>query len=237
MNDYPVIKFTILFINGLLIQHLFNVDIQIFYFFLISLVVYILLIIKRIYQHFPLANQIILFVLIILFGISTAILNKNTTKELPENIIHKKPTITYGKIEKVNLIQKNKIVFEIRTDSILISNIKDTYPYVLQCTFKEKKNTLLKFYNSIYPGYKLKITRSIYHARDRRNPGEFDYNKYLMSKGVSGLINLNKKSQIKITDSEKDNFKSFIFNIRKEITKQIELLYTSQAPALLKGLL
>lgn len=237
MNDYPVIKFTILFTAGILLQHLINVDILIFYFFLISLTVYSLIIIKRIYKHFPLTNQFILFVLIILFGMSTAILNKNTIKELPENIVHKKPTITYGKIEKVNLIQKDKLVFEIRTDSIITLNVKETRTYVLQCTFKERKNILLKFYNSIYPGYKLKITRSVYNARDKRNPGEFDYNKYLRTKGISGTININKVNQVKITGKDKDNFKSFVFNIRKEITKQIEKLYTFQTSALLKGLL
>jgi len=237
MNDYPVIKFTILFTAGILIQHLFNVDYQIFYLFLISLAVYCLLFIKQIHRHFPLTNQIILFMLIILFGMSTSVLNKNTTKELPENIIHKKNTITYGEIKGINLIQKDKLIFEIKTDSILTSYVKDTRTYILRCTIKEKKNILLKFYNSIYPGNKLKIIRSIYKARDKRNPGEFDYKEYLKTKGISGTINLNKINQIKIITSDKDIFKSFVFNIRKEIANEIEGLYSFQASALLKGLL
>ncbi len=237
MNDYPVIKFTILFAAGILIQHLFNVDIRIFYFFLITLTAYGLLLFKRILQHFPLTNQIILFVLIVLFGMSTATLNKNTTKELPGNVIHKKNTITYGKIVGINLIQKDKLIFEIQTDSIITSNIKVLSPYILKGTLKEKRGILLKFYNSIYPGYKLKITRPIYNARDKRNPGEFNYKEYLRTKGISGTINLNKINQIKITGIDKDYFKSFIFNIRKEIAKEIDKLYSSQTSALLKGLL
>ena len=181
MNDYPVIRLTILFAVGILIQHLFNIDDQIVYYFLASLLAFSLLLLAKIHLHIPLTKQIIVSVLIILFGVSIAALNKNTTKELPTNIIHKANTVIYGSIKEVNLLQKDKVKFVVTTDSILTTHAKFIGSLNLQCTFKEKKDKLLKFYNSIYPGNKIKITRSIYEARDKRNPGEFDYKKYLKS--------------------------------------------------------
>lgn len=237
MNDYPIIKFTLLFTIGIFVQHYFKINAEVFHILILAITVFELLFYLRVLINLTITKQILVSFLIILFGMSVSILNKNSTIELPGNIIHKPNTTIYGKVKDVNLIQKDKVKFIVTTDSVVTTNHKIDGQFNLQCILKGKRDKLLKFYNAIYPGNKIKITRSIYEARDKRNPGEFDYKKYLESKGISAIVNLNKLKQVKILSKNKRFYKSIVFNIRKAIANKIEEQYSTQTSSLLKGLL
>lgn len=235
MKDYPVIKFTLLFIIGIIVQYQFNIDATIIYYFIISL---LLLIILFLFKKSPsIFGQLIIGSSIILLGMSIAVINSNKTPELPQKIFSNQTTEIYGKIKEIDLIQTDQLKFEIITDSIIGENANIYYPYVLLCRLKVQKGRLNKFYRSINPGYKLKIKSKIYETRDKRNPGEFDYKKYLLSVGISGNINLSNKNQIKITERNKDFISTLIFSIRKNIAEKIDELYSFKTSSLLKGLL
>ena len=235
MKDYPVIKFTLLFIFGIIVQHQCNIDATIIYYFIISLLLLaILFLFKRSNSIF---NQLIIASSIILLGMCIAVINSDETPELPRKIFDNKTSEIYGKIKEINLIQTDQIKFEVLTDSIIGENASIYYPYVLLCRLKVQKGSLNKFYRTINPGYKLKIKSKIYETRDRRNPGEFDYKKYLLSVGISGNINLSKINQIEITEKDKDFLQTLIFSIRKNIAEQIDQLYSYKTSSLLKGLL
>src|SRR5690606_26880313 len=73
--------------------------------------------------------------------------------------------------------------------------------------------------------------------REKRNPGEFDYNKYLRNNGISGLLTCYETKNIKIINSRKNFFKSIIFDIRKSIDNSITELHSPKTAGLLRGLL
>jgi len=238
MKDYPVIKFTVLFALGITLQHLFKLDFTILYFSIFSVVLYVILILsKNSSNYLSILKQSLIVLVTISFGINVSIFNGNKTNLLPQEIINNNKTEIYGTIKEINLIQSDQLKFEIITDSIVVDNITLTSLYVLQCRLKEQKNSLNKFYKSIYPGYKLKITSTIFETRDKRNPGEFDYREYLLANGISGNINLSRTNQIEIIDRDIEYFSSVIFSIRKNIASKIDEIYSTQASSLLKGLL
>ena len=70
-----------------------------------------------------------------------------------------------------------------------------------------------------------------------RNPGEFDYNEYLNSLGISGVLNIYGAKDIIILNNEGNVFESVIFSLRKFLDWEIKSLHNKQTASLLKGLL
>ena len=98
--------------------------------------------------------------------------------------------------------------------------------------FKENR-----LFNQINPGNRIFLSGTYQKGREKRNPGEFDYNTYLNSKGITGLFISYDSDSLKILSNEKKYFKSIIHQIRKNIDKIIHDLHQPQTAGLLRGLL
>ncbi|RPI75289.1 MAG: DNA internalization-related competence protein ComEC/Rec2 [Ignavibacteriales bacterium] len=92
-------------------------------------------------------------------------------------------------------------------------------------------------YSNILPGNYLQLSGVYYKGREMRNPGEFDYNKYLNSLGVSGILNIARAKDVKILNDKNDLFKTALFSVRKYIDNVIKSLHNKETAPLLKGLL
>lgn len=143
----------------------------------------------------------------------------------------------YAQVLDVELKRSFEIVFTVRADSIFIDNKLIAANDKLICKFRGDDEQRKDLYRKINSGNKIFLTGTFQKGRDRRNPGEFDYDKYLKQNGITGLFVSYDTDSIKILSSEKSFFKSLLFTVRKSIDKIIHDLHNQQTAGLLRGLL
>jgi competence protein ComEC len=143
----------------------------------------------------------------------------------------------YGKISDINLIRPDRIIFYVSIDSIYSESKLYKGKVTLLSTVKDSSTNLNSFYGSVAIGNYVKIKGTIARARDKRNPGEFDYESTLTEDGINGLLIIYRVSDIKIISHESDFFKNLSFNLRKNIDNVIRKYHNNSTTSLLRGLL
>lgn len=143
----------------------------------------------------------------------------------------------YAQVLDVELKRSFEIVFTVRADSIFIDNKLIAANDKLICKFRGNDEQRKQLYKKFNPGNKIFLTGTFQKGRDRRNPGEFDYDKYLKQNGITGLFVSYDTDSIKILSSEKSFYKSLLFTVRKSIDKIIHDLHNQETAGLLLGLL
>ncbi|NOX64799.1 MAG: ComEC family competence protein, partial [Chlorobi bacterium] len=239
MKDYPVIKYVVFFIVGIVTQYYFDLSFSI----LLGIVAFLIMIvvILRLTKSEFNKNIISAILLMLLIASSGALYFSSRTMiktEYPFERTKLTKSIIYGTVKSINLKHEPKLSMVVNVDSI---NIKGRSVFIKSdflCNIKEKNSKQLsKLYNKIGVGNYVKIKGTINKPRNERNPGEFDYYKYLQSKDISALVYVGSASNIKILDDKTALGKNIIFKVRKAISKSINEIYNKRTAGLLKGLL
>ena len=239
LNNYPVIKTTVLFIAGIMVQYYFQLDLLTLLclpviFLTLSFIPALLIKNERIKS---VLSQLII-IPVILFGSLTLYVHNLEEIQPPFDQHRVKNIKLSGEVVSIDLINENGFRFILKTHSILSADTVIRNEYTFQLTVKEKsRKKLLALYNSISPGNFFYVEGDYRKGKEARNPGEFDYNKYLQQRGISATVVVDDVNKIKILDRKKSLFKSFIFEIRKYIAENIEKLHGNNTAGLLKGLL
>ena len=234
MNSYPIIKVAIFFSGGILFYKLADISSSAVIIFIVSLLIFSLFL-------FKISKTVVsVFILFAVFfsGYLIVMNSEKDTYFFPQEVYRVKDLTVYGRITDIKLIKQKEVTFNFKTDSlktearVVRKNVK------LLCRLRETcKKRLDSVYNMLEPGNYLKLTGTYYKGREIRNPGEFDYNKYLNSLGISGTLNITGAKNINLLSDESDFFKSAIFSIRKFLDSEIKSLHNEQTSSLLKGLL
>lgn len=234
MNKYPIIKFVIAFICGIILQSIISINLIILLFaFAICFFVSIILLIKK---HSS-ANSLSIILCILIYGMLHLSIYKKENVSYPFDTPLIKDALLYGKIVDISLIRTDRIIFITEIDSILLEN-KNYYGKLnLLATLKDSLNNLNKFYDNASIGNYVIIKGTIARARDKRNPGEFDYESTLTENGINGLLNIYHIDDIKIVSEERNLLQDLAFNFRKSIDKQIRTNHNQSTTSLLRGLI
>lgn len=237
MKDYPVIKYTVLFIIGLLAAT--HITLEPFILLIIILFLLISLYLSAYYfkSRFAFLKTSIAGVLIIISSVYVTQLRTEVFDSPLLKYYKEKNVIVYGEVESVELIRDYEIVFKLNTDSVIIANQGYSGKDNLLCKFRG--DTLLResFYETILPGNRIYIEGIFLKGRERRNPGEFDYNKYLNRIGISGILICNEGDSLSILNRDYNVINSAIFTARKAIDIKLHELFEPQTAGLLRGLL
>jgi len=142
-----------------------------------------------------------------------------------------------GKINKIDLIKNDELNIYLSVDSIYSEEFSIKDNVILLCKIRLGKRNLKEIYQEFKPGNYLKLTGYYYKGREKRNPGEFNYDAYLKSKGILGILSVNDKASINLVSSETDFFSNVIHQVRKNIDEQIKKIHSTETAALLRGLL
>jgi competence protein ComEC len=234
MSSYPIMKVAIFFSGGILFYKIADMSSSVVIIFIVSLLIFSLFL-------FKISKTVTsVFILLAVF-FSGYLIERNSEKDtyfFPQEVYRVKELTVYGRITDIKLIKQKDLTFNFETDSlktearVLRKNVK------LLCKLREtSKKRLDSVYNILEPGNYLQIMGAYYKGREMRNPGEFDYNKYLNSLGISGTLNITGAKNISLLGDESDFFKSAIFSIRKFLDSEIKSLHNEQTSSLLKGLL
>lgn len=238
MRDYPIIKVTIFFVAGILSAHYFQLDI---FYVLFSFVVTSFIIIY--YKKFGnnIYNSTLILIaggfLIFSIGNNLAATKKLTFNSFVTKIDKVQNTTAVGEITKIDLIRNNELIFYLSVDSIYSKEFLIKDELKLLCKVKLNSQSIKELYNELKPGNILSVTGFYHKGRERRNPGEFDYDAYLKSKEIIGILNISDLSSISIANSETNHFENLIHQVRVAIDNQIKEYSSPNTAALLRGLL
>jgi len=145
--------------------------------------------------------------------------------------------VVIGSVQSIDLRKEKEISFNLKSDSIRIDNVYQTREIFLICRVRDNDESLNKLYNKLVPGNIVRIEGTFQKGREDRNPGEFNYDNYLHSQGISGLLYVNDDYDVKIINWNSSAFQTAIFNARKFVDSQIKSLHNAQTAGLLRGLL
>ena len=237
MKDYPIIKVAIIFVVGILSYKLFSVSLFIVGIIFIVAILSTLLA-KKLSHNFLISAFTLLSTGILIFSAAnySAKINEITFPTFLTSIDKVNNTTIVGTISKIDLIRSDALTIYLSADSMYSSEffIKDDFEVL--CKIKLSQRQLLKFFDELKPGYKIAVTGYYYKGKDRRNPGEFDYDAYLKSKGIVGILGISENSSIKIIDANQQFFGNVIHQTRKAIDYQIKQYHSPETAALLRGL-
>jgi competence protein ComEC len=148
-----------------------------------------------------------------------------------------KNAVVYGEIKSVELPQTKKLSFTLSVDSLKNENAKAVINFNMICNLKDlNKRKFDEILNDLSIGNKIQISGSIFKPRNRRNPGEFDYEEYLNRNNISALLSFGKKDSLVLTEYSPD-FSNYIFDARLEINRIFKELNNEVSSAFLKGIL
>jgi len=238
MSEYPAIKLTIIFILGILSAHFFFVGFSaVISIFIITI---ILLFFSKIFRTQEILTSLaILSSAILVFTIGNYIteLNDESFNTDITEINKVKNTSAFGEIYRIDLIRNNELIFYLSTDRMTSKEFFIRDNFLLLCKVKSDNSSIFKLYNQLKPGNYLEIEGYYYKGREERNPGEFNYDVYLKSKGILGILSLTDTSSINILKDDVDIFDNIIHQIRKQIDWQIKKFHSPETASLLRGLL
>jgi len=238
MRDYPFIKVAIVFVLGMIASEYFQIGI------LPVVIVFLLIILFFVFRN-QLRNRgyystaILIFTSLLIFAIGNLIASNSRITFNPAltEINKVKNTTAYGQITKIDLIKSDQLIFYLAVDSIYSDEFLIKEQINILCKVKDSWKSLLSLYSELKPGNELKVEGYYHKGKEKRNPGEFDYNAYLHSKDILGIININDDSEITILNSNANYFKNLIFQVRVSIDDRIKEYNSAETASLLRGLL
>ncbi len=238
MKDYPVIKIAILFTAGILSAQYFQISILlviILFLITISLILFYRKLGSSTY--YSLLTFLASGFLVFSIGNFLAEQNKISIDPFLTQIDKVKNTTAVGKITKIDLIRNNELIFYVAVDSIYSEEffIKDEINIL--CKAKLDNKATLELYSELKPGNYVEVNGYYYKGKQKRNPGEYDYDAYLKSKEILGLLSITDITSITIIGYEVSTLKNIIHQIRKAIDGQIKKYHSPETAALLRGLL
>jgi len=238
MKDYPVIKIAILFVAGILSTQYFQLGILLVI-ILFLLTLSLILFFRKLGNNYYYSISTFLLSGFLVFSIGNILAKDNTISFDPflTQIDKVKNTTAAGEITKIDLIRKNELNFYLAVDSIYSEEFFIKDKITILCKAKLDNKATFELYNELKPGNHLEVEGYYYKGKQKRNPGEFDYNEYLNSKDILGVLSVNDITSITVLDYNIDLFKNIIHQIRKTIDGQIKKYHSPETAALLRGLL
>lgn len=234
MNKYPLIKFIVFFICGIILESILKLPINIIFpslliLFLLSLILYI--------KYKSAYGNAIVVLTIILAGSFHYALSGFEKTTYPYALPKYRNAFLYGRIISVDLIRKDRLNFTVEVDSVKWNDSVSKKRVNIFCAIISTNKNLRRIYDGISVGSGVRMIGTLMKARDKRNPGEFDYQDYLFRRKISALFYVYDSDNFTLTDSESKFFPDLVFKIRRSIDNMIFRQHDFITASLLRGLL
>ncbi len=237
MKDYPLIKFVILFAAGIVLSRILHISLlTVILILTFALFVSTLLIFFR-KGKFGLIKQIFLFLCVITTGLLYGLFFSEDNASYPFNDPKILNAELSGEIQSIELPGNEKLAFTMLVDETSSQQLKSPKKYLAIVNVYDLQTKIYRLAKILLPGREIKITGTLSEPRNQRNPGEFDYKKYLNRKGVAAVFSTYKTDNVIVSGNSSDISKSFIYKIRMSINDKIMHLYDHKTAGLLRGLL
>lgn len=238
MRDYPAIKLTLFFIAGILVQKIFRCQIELLL-VVSSLLILLVVLILRLKNQNEFLKFLFAALSIVLAGQIHLALNQIVKTQYPFTDCKINDVKISGEVEDISLLNDKRMRIIISAANIERRNDEiPSAPVIVLCTvYDDSTKFINRIYSQLQIGNKVEIIGDLKKARERRNPGEFDYYQYLLSQNINTVMNVYSSGSIKILDKNTNQIPNLIFEIRKSIDRLITKFHSKEAAALLRGLL
>lgn len=235
MKNYPFIWFSILFTSGILIGNLSSLP------FIVIIITFfasvILILVNSRFFESKYFDAFAFLLLALSLGILVYHIQTKEIKSKLSEFEKERNVIAYGLVKEIELGRDYEIAFILETDSILIGNRKLITSENILCRLRSDSVDRKIIYDKLKPGNTISFNGTFQQGRNIRNPGEFDYRKFLLTKGITGIITSYDSSSVSIISNDYEKFNNAVFQIRKSIDELIHKLHNKQTAGLLRGLL
>ncbi len=236
IKNYPSVILSVFFVCGIISSKFFILPsyflfVSVFFLFVIVISFFIKNDVSR------QINYVSIVILFFLFGNLWLQINSQNNSLLSNDISILKNSFVIGEIEDIELPSKDKLNFIVNNATVEYRNKKfDNLKFIVRIKDKSSKKKE-KLLNKLNIGNKVIINGRFIKAQGMRNPGQFDYNNYLRTAGISGFFDVYKTEDLKILNNNKNIFRQSIWQARLSINNRINELYSNLTAGLLKGLL
>ena len=238
LKHYPLIGITIAFVLGIIAESVLQIDFIFLGITFIGSIVLSILFWRWIKKQ---SGEIPTFIYaslpVFLLGMLLFQYQNRVEVKYPVNKQFVKEVRLVGRISSIELKRENDFKFKIETDSVITDSNKISGKFTIICRVKaDDKKVFQNLYYKLNPGNVVSVKGTYNRGKGTRNPGEFDYQAYLLKQGVTGFLSVKNPEDVKILNSEKSTFSSWLFSIRKNIADKIDELQHQQTVGLIKGL-
>jgi competence protein ComEC len=228
---HPAFYVLLLFISGILLGNFFDPPVVLLLsIFSLTLLFSFLFLLRK-------ETKSVSFFLVLSIILAGFFRHELLTRNFPPNHISKflnsasQVTITGGIVDDPD-IREDKTFISLEAKEILIG--KRLYPTTGQIMLKIKEPTFKFNYadNIKFNGY-------LYEPTSPRNPGAFDYKRYLNRRKIYGLVTLRDENQVEILDRGEENIfiSKIVIPLRKWILTIFDKTLSGNHKALLAGFL
>ncbi len=142
----------------------------------------------------------------------------------------------FGTVDTEPIRQGTKASCIVRTDSILRVRRIEKEQRRVMVVFRLNKAE--NFSEKIKFGKEIELSGFLEPFPFQRNPGDFDYGKYLALNDIQGVVSVNGLQGVRMNELYKNNiFRTWIFSAQHSLYRIIDSLHTSQHAGFLKGII
>lgn len=225
----PALKLAALAVVGLLIGYFFDVSPVVLLFSLITLSIAatILLCVNN-----SLTNCFLIVTFIVASFLSYEFSTRVFSSRHITNFVDlNEKVIVVGTVKGLPDQKRDRVEIELETDQILHGKVRQAVQGKILVRIWQQK---------FFPGHgeKLQIHGKLYGPRGERNPGEFNYKKFLAADGIYGMMNIyNPMDVIAVDSSPRKSIPYFISRLKRRFYFSLDELYHDKVGAILKALL
>ena len=224
---YPALKALIPIISGILLQGIIEPTLQSLHIFSILTILLVLLFFLRTYE----LNFIIQIAILIFIGYSASSLSIFGNNRLDSTTWADKEITTVGKVTAVSKGRSEWI--DISVDALIVNEselVKDRLK--IRIRSPESLN-IVEYGDSIAVRGRLNIPGG------RRNPGEFDINKYYRSIGVNAYISKKNLNSVNLISKRHDrlSIRGGIHSIGESLQKSVDRLLSAKSSSVINAIL
>lgn len=235
LRRYPALRFVLLFAAGILLSEWMLLPSA--WLLLLSVVFILLSVIVSRTGKKQFAAVILLYCSVILIGSLLHSLQHLDFKflELKPTMANESVTI-FGIIDSEPIRRDRRISCVVRTDSIFrVRSIeKEPRRVIVRCRLSRRE----VFSEEIKYGKRIKLCGLLEPFPFQRNPGEFDYGKYLALNDIQGVISVRGLHNVKVDENPDDNIlRTWIYSIQSSLYNIIDSLHSSKHAGFLKGII
>jgi competence protein ComEC len=237
LGHRPLVKFCIPFIVGIYLGWHFNIEIV--YGVGITLAFLIVLLVVRKINSPVFLSTFVLYALIVLFGVAkisfdTRIRSNNSIEYFCNQEVQ--VVTLMGVLKERAVIKKKSVTFIVQAESVVTDGRASAAEGQVIGTISTKKISEGKVAQLQY-GKRVHVQGELQLPHGPRNPGEFDYRKYLQLHDIQAQLIIQKDDNITIgEDIDYLSFERFVFRIREWIGRTLDRLVGGEEAKLLKGL-
>jgi competence protein ComEC len=231
----PALRLVILFAAGIILAAW--ISLSPICLFILTVILVIISAILLWIDRWKIIAEISLQCAVILLGIFLQTLQRSnfSSRELDPRI-NDEPMILFGAIDSEPAQQERRMSCVVRADSIIRQGKieRDSRRVMIMLRFEKKD----RYKEEIEFGKKIEMHGTLEPFPFQRNPGEFDYGKYLALNDIQGIVTVKGLDNVQVgKEVDGNSFQVWTYSVQKALYHVIDRLHSPRHASFLKGII